>query len=191
VWYNVGEDSSTRRPGGFGGGQPTLGEEVDMSTAVDIAAIATPIVIGVGFYFAWAQWRSLRKSRMAEVVLMMSNRWDSPEMAASRQGVTSSGEDLRTEYESALKARQLEAFTTLTAVGDFFDTLGVLCCEGYLKCKIAYDLFGAVEEYYWNLYKPILESTEHKDYLPYFTRLHELFVKEEAARCRIKKPSTI
>ena len=158
-----------------------------LSIIADIALIATPIVIALGFYFAYGQWASIRKARMAEIVISLTTSWDSAIMAESRQAISSKGKNLKKNYEEADNTNADEAFGSLTRVGDFFDALGVLVSEGFLECKIAYDLFGEAEKYYHGLYEPLIKSTDYKDYVPYFSRLHELFEKEKACRSKVKK----
>lgn len=158
-----------------------------MFTIADIALIATAIFIAVGFYFAYNQWGSIRKARMAEIVISLTTSWDSPLMAESRRAVSLSDKNLKKDYEKADKNNEEEAFGSLTRVGDFFDALGVLVAEGLLECKIAYDLFGEAEKYYYSVYEPVITSTDYKDYVPYLSRLHELFIQEEGCRSKVKK----
>lgn len=156
-----------------------------LSSIVDIALVATPIVIAVGFYFAYGQWVSTRKARMAELVMLITSRWDSPEMAESRREVNLSGPNLKTDYENADRDNDRKAFGSLTRTANFFDTLGVLVAERYLKCKIAYDLFGRAERAYYELYDPLINSPGCKDYTPYFRDLDDRFAKEKARRSQV------
>lgn len=157
------------------------------SIIADIALIATPIVIAVGFYFAYGQWAATRKARMAEVVIRITDRWDSLLMAESRREVNLSGPNLKADYENADKSNDKKVFGSLTRTANFFDTLGVLVTEGFLECKIAYDLFGKAEKTYYRLYDPLINNPQYKDYTPYFCSLHDLFIKEEARRSQVKK----
>jgi hypothetical protein len=160
-----------------------------LSITADIALIATPIVIAIGFYFAYKQWVSIRKARMADIVISLTNTWDSTLMAESRHAVSLSGESLKKDYQKAIENSEKEAFGSLTRVGDFFDALGVLVAEGFLECKIAYDLFGEAEKYYHNIYESVITDTDYKDYVPYFSRLDELFTQEKSCRSTVKKKS--
>lgn len=159
-----------------------------LDTAVNAAIIATPIIIAVGFYFAYGQWQATRKARMAQVVISLMNIWLSPEMAESRRKVNESGSNLKKDYESADKANQIEAYSSLTQVINLFDGLGLLVAEGFLETSVAYDLFGKAEKTYHRIYEPMVTAREYEGYVPYFTKLHELFVKEEACRSKVKKP---
>ena len=160
-----------------------------LSITADIALIVTPIVIAIGFRIAHEQWASIRKARMADIVISLTNTWDSTLLAESRQAVSLSGESLKKDYQKVDESNEEAAFGSLTRVGDFFDALGVLVAEGLLECKIAYDLFGEAEKYYHNIYKSVIADTNYKDYVPYFSRLHELFIKEEGCRSKTKKKS--
>lgn len=157
------------------------------SIIVDIALVATPIVIAVGFYFAYAQWVSIRKARMAELVTLITSRWDSPEIVESRHKVNECGFNLKKVWEDADKTNEIESYSSLIRVANFFDALGVQVGEGFLDISIAYDLFGKAEKTYYRLYDPLINAREYEDYVPYFRRLHELFIKEEARRSHVKQ----
>lgn len=157
---------------------------------VSAAIIATPIIIAIGFYFAYGQWQATRKARMAQVVISLMSVWDSPEMAESRRKVNESGSNLKKDYESADKANQIEAYGSFIRVVNFFDGLGVLVTEGFLETAIAYDLFGKAEKTYYRLYEPMITMREYEGYVPYFVKLHDLFVKEEARRSEVKQRRT-
>jgi len=159
-----------------------------LDIVVNAAVIATPIAIALGFYFAYGQWQATRKARMAQVVISLMSVWDSPEMAESRRKVNESGSNLRKDYESADKANQIEAYGSFIRVVNFFDGLGVLVAEGFLEIAIAYDLLGKAEKTYYRLYEPIFTTREYEGYVPYFAKLHELFIKEEARRSKVKQP---
>lgn len=169
-----------------------------MSVAVNIAMIITPILIGGGFYFAYRQWKvaqrqgqaslsqleATRGARIAQVILELAARWDSKELKESRLKVNENAERLKESIEQADANNSKELFD-LVAVGNFFDTVGVLVMEGFLSCGIAYDLLGGPEEYYYNVYKSILEDTKGKKHYKYFIQLHEAFRKEEAGRSKV------
>lgn len=158
-----------------------------MDIAVQIAMILTPIVIGIGFYFAWVQWSSMRKARMAQLVMSIFQQWSSAQMINARQAVNLSGSSLKNAFESAEKTNDIKFFSEYSLVVNFFDTLGVLVCEGYLECRVAFDMFGKTEKHYYNLYEDTIKATEFKGYVPYFLKLHELFIQEEACRSSVKK----
>lgn len=153
--------------------------------AVNLALIVSPIVIAVGFGFAWLQLASMRKARMAELVMLLFAQWSSPQMVKARQSVCISGSDLQADFEVADKNNDEKFFSDYTAVSNFFDTLGVLVYERYLDCAIAFDTFGKAEKFYHGLYESIITAAGFKGNLSYFIRLHELFIQEE--ECRSKK----
>jgi hypothetical protein len=159
----------------------------NLDIGVCVAAIATPIVIALGFLFTYRQWQSIRNSRMAEVVISIMRIWDSPEMAESRCKVNASGLNLKKDYETADKANTIDAYASLIRVINFFDGLGVLVAEGLLDSDIAYDLLGKAEKTYYRLYEPMITAREFEDYTPYFLRLHKSFINEEARRSKVKK----
>ena len=158
-----------------------------MQTAADIALILTPIIIGLGFYLGYGQWVSTRKARMAQLITLLAERWDSPEMVESRRRVNECGRRLKEVWEDADKAVEEPAFGSLIRVANFFDVLGVQVVEGFLDVRIAYDLFGKAEKTYYRLYDPLINSPECEEYVKCFRELHDLFVKEEARRSKTKK----
>ncbi|MBA7673793.1 hypothetical protein ES703_81997 [subsurface metagenome] len=149
--------------------------------AKDVALIITPIVIGLGFFFAHRQLVSNRNTRMAEIVLAITTRWDSAEMHASRSKLNQMGSKLW-ETLKAADTENTEDFYILLRVADFFDAIGLLVMEGFLSRKMAYDLFGAAEEHYYNLYRPTIDEHRFKSSFISFQRLHETFKKEAARR---------
>jgi len=157
-----------------------------MNVAANIAMIITPILIGGGFYFAYREWQAMRATRMAQVILNLSSQWDGEELKESRQKVKRNANRLKQAIEEAQKNNSEDMFD-LVQVGNFFDTLGVLVTEGFLTCRIAYDLFGAPEASYYNMYKPILDDPKYKDNYKYFIQLDEAFKNEEAERSKIPR----
>lgn len=158
-----------------------------LSTIADIALIATPIVVAVGFGFAYRQWQAERNTRMAQLITSLMSMWISPEMAESRCKLNKSGSNLKRDYEAADKANQPEAYGMFTRVVNFFDGVGVLLSEGFLDTHIAYDLFGKAEKTYYRLYEPMITTQQYEEYVPYFIKLHQLFIKEEARCSQVKK----
>src|SRR4030042_1290439 len=154
-----------------------------MDVAVQIATILTPIVIGVGFYFAYVQWSSMRRGRMAQLVMSLLEQWSSPQMVKSRHAISMAGSTFKTAFEEASKKNDIVFFGDYVSVMNFFDTLGVLVTEGYLDCAIAFDMLHKAEKYYYSLYESIITATpELKGNIPYFIKLHELFIQEEGRR---------
>ncbi len=153
---------------------------------VNIAIIATPVIIAVGFYFTYGQWQAMRNARMAQVIISLMSVWDSPEMAESRRKVNESSSSLQKDYEAADKANQIEAYSSFIQAANFFDELGVLVAEGFLECSIAYEVFSKAEKTYYRLYEPMITSKQYEGYVQYFVKLHDLFVKEEARRSPVK-----
>jgi len=155
-------------------------------SVVDIAVIITPILIGVGFAFAYKQWKAVRATRMAQVILELAVQWDSRELKESRYKVKQNAERLKQAIEEAHANNSKDLFD-LTQIGNFFDTVGVLVTEGFLTCRIAYDLLGEPEGSYYEMYKSILEDPKYKNSYKYFIQLHEAFKKEEAGRSKMPR----
>jgi len=151
----------------------------------NIAIILTPVVIGFGFFFARRQLLSARNARMAEIILHVTERWDSAEIAESRMLVNRLG--LGNKLTSAINRAEdgaSDELAILVRVANFYDALGLLVMEGFLSRSMAYDFFGISEEYYYSLYSDTLHNPKHSPYLQCFQRLHETFQKEAASRSK-------
>lgn len=146
-----------------------------------IAIIATPIVIGTGFWFTRRQLQSGRNARMASIVVALQNSWNSEEMKKSRCQVSELGNGLKAAIVTADNDNSPD-LCVLVDVGNFFDHLGVLVMHGLLDKAIAYDFFWRAEEHYYQLYRTVLEDPSYKDYLESFSKLHRVFEKEKARR---------
>ncbi len=149
----------------------------------NIAIILTPIVIGLGFFFARRQLLSARNARMAEIILHVTERWDSTAMTESRMMVNRLGNDLTRAIKEA-DDKASDELAILVRVANFYDALGLLVMEGFLSRSMAYDFFGVSEEYYYGLYSDTMHDPKYSSYLRCFQRLHETFQKEAASRSK-------
>jgi len=140
------------------------------------ATILTPIILAAALFYAYRQWHSTQNARMADIILDITARWDSPEMETSRNKVCTSL-NLKQDIENASQANSMELFD-LIRVANFFDSLGSLTAEGYLDCKLCYNLFGAAEESYYKRYRPIIEDSQHSKKFKYFAELHIVLAKQ-------------
>lgn len=78
----------------------------------------------------------------------------------------------------------------LVAVANFFDFLGSMVMYGYFDVSTAYDLYWRAEEHYYELYRPILQDSDYKNYFECYQKLHEVFTQERASRSKSKpRPS--
>jgi len=148
-----------------------------MDIAANIAIILTPIVIGGGFYFAYKhwkategqleatdrQWQATRNARMAQIILSLAQRWESQEIQKSRCKVSECGNRLLEELKRADKENSAD-LCHLVAVANFFDFLGSMVMYGYFDVSTAYDLYWRAEEHYYELYRPILQDSDYKNY---------------------------
>ena len=162
-----------------------------MDIAVNIAVIITPIVIGVGFIFAYKHWKAderqsqaISNARLTQIVLQLAERWESKEIRKSRQKVNENAKELKQAIEQA-DASDSEDLYDLVAVGNYFDALGVLVMEGCLSCSIAYNLFSESVQHYYGVYKPLLEDAKHAKKFRYFIQLRDAFRNEETRRSTV------
>jgi len=161
-----------------------------MELAQTIAVIVTPIIIGVGFWFAHRQLNSQRNARMAEIILHITDHWDSNDMKKCRMKVHSLGDKLKDKVEEETKNPNSLEILDLVKVANFFDSLGLMVMEGFISCPMAYQLFGRAEEEHYGYYRKLLEDAGYKPYFQYFTQLHEAFGKEKA-RCSPTRPRPV
>ena len=150
-----------------------------------IAIIATPIFITIGFLFAYRQIISNRNTRMAQVILSITTRWDNLEMRESRALINRLGKDLEQSIKTA-QTNSSEELYTLLIVADFFDVLGSLVVEGLLDSKIAYGLYCVAEEHYYKLYRSAIDEHKFTNSYEYFERLHNAFSKVAGHRSKEK-----
>ena len=150
------------------------------------ATIITPILLIAAVIFAFTQWKTAQNARMAQIILSITEKWDSQHMEESRILVSKSGNELKRKIEEADSSNSPD-ISVLVRVANFFDSLGAMVAEGFLSCKMGYRLFGRAEEHYYQLYRPILEDNRYSEYFKYFAELHKLFQKEEAAQSKTKR----
>jgi hypothetical protein len=154
--------------------------------AGSISAIITPVILLVGAIIAYIQWSSMRNSRMAQLVDSLGAQWNSEEMTKARQAVNDSGRKLKADMEKADTDNNLKLYTDYSRVANFFDELGILVSEGFIKCSIVWLVWGKAEQHYYKLYEGIINSEENKGYYPSFIKLNKLITKEEACQTRPK-----
>lgn len=154
---------------------------------VDIAIIATPVIILVGFVFMYRQLKANQNTRLAQIILSMTEQWDGPVMKEGRRKVNACGTELKARIEKEQNDPNSEELYNLVGVANFFDSLGLLVMEGLIDTRVAFRLLGRAEDYHYNLYRPLLEEPNYKDYFKYFLELHDAFISEKAKLSK-KKP---
>lgn len=128
----------------------------------------------------------MRNTRTAQLIISLAGRWDSTEMAQARQAVNLSGRNLKTDFDNADKQNDIKAYTDYIRVANFFDELGLLVSQGFIKCSIAWEVWGKTEKNYYRFYDSIINSQENKDYFSNFIELNKLFTNQEACRLKTK-----
>ncbi len=156
----------------------------------DLATIATPLVLGGGFYFAWRQFDAMRRTRMAELIMSLCDRWDSTALEEARQELNKIGaaDQVKEEIIKADKDNS-ENLYPLVRIGNFYDSVGILVHEGFLDKDIAYELMGTAFETYYGLYSGILRDSDYKDFFKCFKELDGIFTKIKAGHSKTKARS--
>jgi len=155
-----------------------------LELAVNIALIATPIIIAFGFIFAYRQLKAARADRIAQIILSLASEWDSDKLKRCRAKVKTNSKQLQDAVMSAEKEDNPDLFD-LVHVGNFFDTLGMLVAEGFLTRRIAYDLFGHPEGSYFQFFELLMK--DRPEAYKYWVALHRSFEDEKAERSKIPR----
>lgn len=162
---------------------------------VSYAQIVTPIVLLLGFGFAYYQLLEMRKqihetqrmtesarrARMAQVIDSLSEFWESEVLRRGRKLASDHPKVLKDHFLK-IDQENSDEYYYIAAVANFMDTLGVVVKEGFLDCSIAFDIFHRAEDHYFQLFRDYLQDQAHKDELEYWHRLHRLFQTEGARR---------
>ena len=137
--------------------------------------LATWIYVGltlgiliVLIYAAWAPLRSQAKARdeetktrRAEYMIHLSERWSSPFLIASRKMINKVGNQLSQTLLQD-KVEQRDEFYNLTAVAIFFEDLGIAVAKDWIGLKEAYDFLGPSVLWYYPLYESYIDAVQKK-----------------------------
>lgn len=156
-----------------------------------IGMVITPLLLGGAIWLAVNQWKSGRNTRIAQIMLSITERWDSKEMEESRHAIFQfEPKELKKAIDEADKNNSQELYK-LIRVANFFDTVGLMVVEGLLHCETTYRLFGEAEANVHKYYAPILTDPNQGKFFKYFNALHQEFQneckKEEKKRRKIEK----
>ena len=144
----------------------------------NLAGIATPIVIAIGFYFAYRHWEALLADRVAQIILSISEQWNSEGMRKARQLTYSYEKNLPAKIKELADANSPKWYE-LMSVPNFFDTLGLIVMEGLIPRPMAYRIFGETTLNYSLLYEPTIKEPGQEIYWPYLIRLVAVFNEEK------------
>ena len=156
-----------------------------------IGMIVTPLLLGGAIWLAVYQWKSGRNTRIAQIMLSITERWDSKEMEESRYTIFQhKPKELRNAINEADENNSQELYK-LIRVANFFDTVGLMVVEGLLHCETTYRLFGEAEANAYKYYAPILSDPKQAKFFRYFNELHKEFqdeaIKEARKIARLEK----
>lgn len=146
--------------------------------AAYIGMIATPALLGFGIWLAIRQWKSGQNTRMAEIMLSITERWDSKEMEESRHAIFQYEPNALKEAINEADKNNTQDLYKLIRVANFFDTVGLMVIEGLLTCEMTYKLFGEAEANVYKYYAPILLDPKQSKFFKYFNTLHQEFKSE-------------
>jgi len=139
----------------------------------------TSIIAISAFYGLVVQFRGMieeRRARESEILMRITQRWDSEELIKARQFVARHKDNLREAIEEYQKQNQEEYFL-LTKVANYFEDIGSLVHRGYLRKNLMMDLLGDSANYYYNLYESYIETTRQKGDPDLYERFEQLAKK--------------
>jgi len=152
-----------------------------MTTAVQIAAIATPVLVLVGLIFAIQQLRAAHDARMVGIVLTLLQRWESVDMQRSKNAVRAYyGPQPLMEGVKAMDDLEQDVGELLSPLR-FLNWLGVLVRRKFLSVAVAYDVFGNDERFFHAMYFDVMENWLRPSAFDGLIYLHSEFEKRRAA----------
>ena len=138
------------------------------SWTLDNAAFLTFLVLAIGLYFAYKQFKLIKITEQAELIQNMSVHWNSRVMRRSRKALwemrKTDATTLCDEFRKCEEQDDFERRLELTTVGDFFEEMGNLAHQKALDLTIIAGYFrNPILNYYTN-YEPLIK--EHRPTQP-------------------------
>lgn len=128
--------------------------------------------IGVGLA-AW-ELDSMRKSRESQLLVYLSEIWESAEYTKARRAVVDH-ENILAQRMKEYEKKNSEEHFLLVKVSNYFEDVGILVDKRYLSRKIIMELMGTSVKYYYKLYKDYIIQLRNEgkepDFYKYFERL--------------------
>ena len=143
-----------------------------------VGMIATPLLVAGGIWLAITQLKSGQNTRMAEILLSITERWDSKEMEESRHTIFEYEPKELAEAINEADKNNSDDLYKLIRVANFFDTVGLMVVEGLLRCEMTYKLFGEAEANVHKYYATVLSDRKNSKFFKYFIALHAEFQSE-------------
>lgn len=125
-----------------------------------IIAIGTA-VIAASIVFLRGQLKSAEKDRHSDLLMRFSERWESPWLRQGREAIwkiNQAKQDLGDAID-AYDNTNVREMLKLTSVADFFEDMGFLAKNKYLKpLPLIEALFGPSIKKYYKFYAPYIEK---------------------------------
>jgi len=125
-----------------------------------IIAIGT-VVIAASIVFLRGQLKSAEKDRHSDLLMRFSERWESLWLRQGREAIWKlvQAKQNLSEAIDTYENTNVREMLKLTSVGDFFEDMGFLAKNEYLKpLSVIEALFGPSIEKYYQLYAPYIKK---------------------------------
>ncbi len=139
--------------------------------------LAVPLILAFGLFLASRECSLIKKSREAEVLMHVTQIWDSGEYINARRIVDENKHNLAQkmkEYEE----KNDEKYFIIAKVANFFENVGLLVDKKYLPGNVVMQLIEPSAKHYYGLYKEDIEQSRQEKKLPdiykYFERLAKI-----------------
>lgn len=140
--------------------------------------LAGLIITCVGLSYAARECALIKRSREAEILMHVTEIWDSGEYIKARSIIEENKSNLAQkikEYEE----KNDERYFIIGKIGNFFENVGLLVVKKYLPRNVVMELIGPTVKYYYGLYKEDIEQSRRKKKLPDIYRYFEYLAKVE------------
>ena len=147
------------------------GDKADGGLVQVLILIAITVTL-LGLIIVYWQVRGAEASRRVQVMLQLSQQWDSAFLRVSRYKIQKVANDL-----SLLLARPNVSldrdYYYWIGVSNFFEDLGIAVKRGWISLADAEDKFGPSIDRYYPLYWPFVDTRSDKRVLEWFRWLYE------------------
>jgi len=134
-----------------------------------VASLALAGAAGGGLIYAVRQVRSLKKSRMAQMIVQLCEYWDSPPMMEARKFIHQQlsgypatadwAKEMARLYDNIYRdPNRFDEFLMLGRVLNFIHNIAVFSQKGLLDIELIDSVFGHVIENYCEIFKDIISG---------------------------------
>lgn len=160
-----------------------------------------PLTVGIlafvtaigALFWARERVRHMEKDRHSDLILRLSQRWESDAMRQSREAVANVDIQWKRLDTTLRKARKTapEYWIKLLMVANFFEDVGFLTKRGYLYPReLIMELFSGPIEHYYKIYERFIKTVrveqQREGIYEWFEKAYEQAVEYDKSRQRKK-----